>query len=412
MKRVVEDTLFATFKSLTNRSFAFLWSGQVISNLGDSLYQIALAWWVLEKTGSATAMGLVFVFSFTPMVIFLLIGGVAVDRFSRLRLMLSSDLFRATVVGIVAFLAFSKRLEVWHLYIASFTFGFVDAFFRPAYTALIPDMVSSENLTSANSLTTLSKETTNVIGPMIGAILVSFGGTSFAFALDAFSFIISALCLIAIPKLSQEHFPKVKTSKFIQSLREGMTTILLQPWLWVTISIFSLVNITISGPRQVTLPFLIKDYLHGDVNLLGFLYSLISLGAILAALFLGQKNHIRRRGLWAYGATFTCGLMGIVFGISHSISLIAVASIIQGFSMTVFSLIWTKTLQEIVPREKLGRVASIDALGSFALLPLGFALAGWSTELLGPSWVYILSGSITALLALLGLMHPTVRRFE
>ncbi|OGQ45171.1 MAG: hypothetical protein A3H42_02305, partial [Deltaproteobacteria bacterium RIFCSPLOWO2_02_FULL_46_8] len=318
--------MFATFQSLTNRSFALLWGGQVISNLGDSLYQIALAWWVLEKTGSATAMGLVFVFSFTPMVIFLLIGGVAVDRFSRLRLMLTSDLFRATIVGIVAFLAFSKNLEVWHLYIASFVFGFVDAFFRPAYTALIPDMVSSKNLTSANSLTALSKETTNVIGPMIGAILVSFGGTSFAFALDALSFIASALCLIAIPKLSQEHFPKVKASKFIQSLREGMTTVLLQPWLWVTISIFSLVNITISGPRQVTLPFLIKDYLHGDVNFLGFLYSLISLGAILAALFLGQKNHIRRRGLWAYGGTFTCGLMGIVFGISHSISVVAVAS--------------------------------------------------------------------------------------
>jgi MFS family permease len=99
----------ALFRSLSYRSFALLWGGQTISRLGDSLYQIGLAWWVLEKTGSAAAMGAVFIFSFAPMLLFLLVGGVAVDRFRRLRIMLISDVLRGLIVGIVALLAGADR---------------------------------------------------------------------------------------------------------------------------------------------------------------------------------------------------------------------------------------------------------------------------------------------------------------
>jgi MFS family permease len=102
------------FKSLTVRPFALLWSGQQLSALGDSIYRVALAWWVLEKTGSAKAMGTIFIFTSTPMLVFLLIGGVAVDRHSRARVMFLSDILRGLLIGIVALLAFSHRLEYLH----------------------------------------------------------------------------------------------------------------------------------------------------------------------------------------------------------------------------------------------------------------------------------------------------------
>src|SRR5919109_207662 len=140
----------ALFKSLTHRSFALLWSGQAISRLGDSLYRVALAWWVLERTGSASAMGAVLIFSFTPMLLFLLLGGAAVDRFPRVRVMLVSDLMRGAVVSLVALLAFSESLQIWHVYVASTVFGFVDAFFQPAYTAAVPEVTPKEALPSAN----------------------------------------------------------------------------------------------------------------------------------------------------------------------------------------------------------------------------------------------------------------------
>jgi MFS family permease len=97
-------------RSLAHRPFALLWTGQTISRLGDSLYRIALARWVLEKTGSATAMGTVLIFFFTPMIVFLLVGGVVVDRFHRLRTMLACDLLSGDVVSTVALLAYAGRL--------------------------------------------------------------------------------------------------------------------------------------------------------------------------------------------------------------------------------------------------------------------------------------------------------------
>src|SRR5688500_14822416 len=111
------------FKSLTVRPFALLWSGQQLSALGDSIYRVALAWWVLEKTGSATVMSSIIIFTSAPMLVFLLVGGVAVDRYPRARVMFLSDSLRGVLSGIVALLAFTHRLEIWHIYIVSLLFG-------------------------------------------------------------------------------------------------------------------------------------------------------------------------------------------------------------------------------------------------------------------------------------------------
>src|SRR5688572_29374139 len=160
------------FRSLKHRSFTLLWIGQTLSRVGDFVYQIALAWWVLEKTGSAETMGLVLVFSIMPSLVFLLIGGVAVDRFPRVMLMLLSDAGRGVVALIVAALAFSGQLQVWHVYIANLFFGFVLAFFQPAYSAIVPQIVPQNDLPSANALTSISANLGRVAGPALGAVIV------------------------------------------------------------------------------------------------------------------------------------------------------------------------------------------------------------------------------------------------
>src|SRR5215469_6733183 len=151
-------------RSLANPSFALLWGGQTISRLGDSFYTVALALWVLEKTHSATVMGLVLVCSSVPMLVLLLLGGVFVDRFSRLHVMLSSDVLRVGIVGLIAVLAVSGQLEVWHVLVMSACFGAVDALFYPAYAAIVPDVVKISDLPSANSLRSISLELAGIIG--------------------------------------------------------------------------------------------------------------------------------------------------------------------------------------------------------------------------------------------------------
>jgi DHA3 family tetracycline resistance protein-like MFS transporter len=194
--------------ALRNRPFAFLWSGQTISRLGDSLYRIALSWWVLEKTGSALAMGTVNIASMVPMLLFMLFGGVIVDRLPRSWVMFISDLLRAFLVAGVAILAALNLLEVWHIFIISAIFGIVSSFFEPAYIAVFPEIIQAETLPGANSLTTLSREITGIVGPSLGALIVASGGTPLTFALDSVSFFVSAIALIPLLKQDNSDNPK------------------------------------------------------------------------------------------------------------------------------------------------------------------------------------------------------------
>lgn len=400
-------------RSLRYRSFAFLWIGQTISRLGDSLYRIALSWWVLEKTGSAAAMGSVLIFSFVPMLIFLLIGGVAVDRFSRSRIMFLSDILRGIIVGLVALLAYGDRLEIWHIYVASIIFGFVSAFFQPAYVAIIPDVMPSEGRPSANSLTALSGQVTGIVGPAIGAWIVALGGTATTFLLDAFSFLIGAIFILPLLKTtSTGNVESRPRSHPLREVREGWDAVISVPWLWITISIAAFTNLTQAGPYQVGLPFLVKTNLGNDVRILGWMFSASSLGSVLSALWLGHQTNLHRRGLISYIGLVIWGLMLVVVGLPLPLPLLLLAAFVMMAGVNGFNLIWTNTLQEMVPHEKLGRVSSIDMLGSFVLLPIGYGLAGWAIDLLGAPTVFIIGGSITALLALLALLHPAIRNLD
>lgn len=401
------------FQSLRQPSFAFLWSGQTISRLGDHLYRVALAWWVLQITGSAAAMGTVLIFSSVPMLIFILVGGVAVDRFPRARVMFLSDIGRGATVGVITLLAVNHTLEIWHIYAASIILGFVSAFFQPAYVAIIPDIVPSTGRPSANSLTALSGQLTGILGPAIGAFIVASNGTAGAFALDAASFAISAACLLPILRV-QSAMPAVprRRTNALHDFREGWRAVISVPWLWLTIFLAALMNLTEAGPYSVGLPFLVKTHLNNDVQALGLLYSAGSLGSVLAALWLGHQTALHRRGIIGYIGLVLWGLLTTALGLPLGLPILLTASFIVGASVNVFNLIWYNALQEMVPHDLLGRVSSIDYLGSFVLLPIGFGVAGWAIDLVGAPTVLIVGGIVTALLALIGLAQPSIRNLD
>ena len=414
-------------RSLKHRPFALLWTGQTTSRLGDSLYRIALSWWVLEKTGSAVAMGTVLVFSQIPMLVFLLIGGVVVDRLPRIRIMFVSDILSGLVITFVAVFSWLELLQIWHIYIASMIFGFVEAFFFPAYQAVVPQITPSELLTSANSLNGLSQRVTGIVGPALGAALIAAGGTSLTFGLDALSFFISALCVLPIlgsnldkiqrqeraSKTAGRQKPVKEVFKQgLADLREGFRFVLTVPWIWISILLFGFVNIMEAGPRAVALPFLIKEDLGSDVGLLGILGSAASLGFVVGMLWLGQYVRLRRRGLLGYFSIIMTGAALLPFAFKLPIPILVMSMFISGMSTSVFALIWTHTLQEMVPAELLGRVYSIDALGSFVLLPIGFSLSGWGTDRFGAPTVFLVGGLSTMVLVLIGLLHPAIRNLD
>jgi MFS family permease len=399
-------------RALRHRPFALLWAGQTISVLGDKVFQVALAWWVLQKTGSAAAMGTVLVLTMAPMLVFLLFGGVLVDRLPRVRLMLISDVVRGAVISSAAMLAHSDRLALGHVYAFSLIFGTVDAIFQPAFRSVIPELTPPDDLPSANSLASLSGQLSGIAGPAIGGSVVLVGGAPLAFALDGLSFFVSGLCLVPLLGSVTPTEHQNVAAGIWGDLREGIQAVLASPWLWVTIGVAGLSNIAYSGPMDVTLPFLIKNRWHADVNVLGLFYSAGSLGSVVAAVWMGRRRRLRRRGLMLYGAWMLIGVLVMAIGLPIGIPGILAASLLIGACNSILGLVWVNTLQEFVPRNLLGRVTSVDYLGSYLFLPVGLMLGGWAAERFGPSAVFLIGGALHAALVALGLLHPTVRALD
>lgn len=400
------------WRALSLKNFALLWSGQTISRLGDQLHRIALAWWVLEETGSAAAMGTVLIFTSVPMILFLLVGGVAVDRFHRPRVMFLSDVLRGAVVAVVAFLMWQDNLTLEMIYLAAIVFGVVAAFFQPAYTATVPEIVPPDTRPSANSLTALSGEFAGIFGPAIGAAIVALGGTAFAFALDSISFFASAATLVPLLQLAQDRIVDRNKNSALQDLREGFRTVFAMPFLWVTIGLAALANFTIGGPFAVSLPFLVKDDLNSGVGGLGLLYSAGSVGSVVCAVLMGRMKRLRHRGIVLYLAWIGASLLIAVFGLPVSIWVMALAAFGFGALFTVVNLIWANGLQEMVAPEQLGRVSSIDYLGSFGLNPFGYAFAGWATDRAGAPLVFLFGGIASAAFGALGLVSKQIRKLD
>jgi MFS family permease len=403
----------SVFRALKHRKFLLLWLGQTVSRVGDFVYEIALAWWVLEKTGSAQTMSLVLIFSIAPSILFSMIGGVVVDRLPRIKVMYTSDVLRGAVALTVAALALSNRMEVWHVFFASLLFGIFDAFFQPAYAAILPELVPEADLPSANALTGISANLGRVVGPALGAAIVTFIGTGWAFAVNGLSFVVVAIFLLP---LLLTHFtdPKSQSNEPPwQAFREGWRAVTSRPWLWISTILFALTNITLAGPYSITMPFLVKETMHANVDVLGLLYTTFPLGFVIGGLWVGRYQKIPHRGPLLYlTLTLAAGMLAL-FGLGLPLPILMIAALVNGIALEAGNLAWYSLLQEKVPAGQLGRVFSIDEMGSLALIPIGFALVGWGTQTFGAQMMFLLGGGLTALIALSILaLSPAIRQLE
>jgi DHA3 family tetracycline resistance protein-like MFS transporter len=404
------------FRALRHPRFALLLFGQTLSRLGDFVFQLALAWWVLEKTGSALAMGTVLIFSLVPAILFGLAGGVAGDRFPRVAILLLSDVGRAVIMAVIALLAASGRLELWMVYGLNLLFSFADAFFQPAFMAIVPEITPTDDLTSANALSSLSMQFARIVGPALGGVLMAFGGTGFAFGFNAVSFFSSGLLLLPLLRTSRSPQPAGAAAPTLVSvfadLRAGWEVVIAQPILWVSILIYGLVNVLLAGPFNIGLPFLVKDVLGGDERMLGLLLASFPLGYALSSAYLGNVTHFRWRGLMIYLALTGAGFGLGVFGLPLPVWVLFAAGMVNGAALEIGNMAWINTLQTMVPIDKLGRVSSLDNLGSFVLLPAGYALTGLAVEGWGAAPTLLIFCGTCVVVSLIPLVWTPIRTFD
>ena len=420
-------------RAFKSRPYTMLWIGQAISSMGNSVFSLALAWQVLLMTHSGTAMGIVLLAVSIPQLIFVLIGGVAADRLPRRMIILWSDGGRGLVVLLITILGVTGHLQFWHLVVEALIFGVVSGFFSPAIMSITPDLVEKEDLASANALKALSDNITRLLGPLLGAVLIALITPMGAFAANALSFFISVVFLVCVriperhlmpsPEASGELGPAEKTSARRRGIRfviadigEGLGYVRGSRWLWVSILFFSIGNIGILAPLGVALPLLVSTVYGQGAWLLGLMSAGGAIGSMLALLLIGQAAKMKRRGLLAYLSMVPTCLGFIIFGLPFphvGAPVIApLADVMVGFGIAYYNTIWFTIMQEMIPREKLGRVMSLDTLGSFAMAPAAQGLGGILTDLIGPAMVCILGGSLCLVTIVIPLFAREIREMK
>lgn len=393
---------------LSGRDFRVYWIGQSVSMVGDGIYLVAVAWQVYELSNSPTALAIVGIAQTVPMVAFVLVGGALADRLDRRKLLIVGAAIPGIAIAILAALAASGRLELWHIWAISAAVGTGRSISGPASGAFIPQLVAPELLVQANSLGQLVRPLAmTLIGPALGGLLVGAFGFATAFALDAASFGFAVLTLLAIasrPKPRQD----VRTG-IVADLREGFAYVRTQTWIWGTLLMATVWVLLVIGPFDVLVPYVVKNDLGGGAAALGFVYAAGGVGAIGAAIATGQRGLPRRPVTWMIlaWAAGCAALAGV--GLAAASWQAGLALFVHSALITFGEIVWITLLMTLVPSALMGRVRSVDWLLSIGLLPLSFAITGPVANALGAQEVLVGSCLLAAALAASTLLLPGMR---
>jgi DHA3 family tetracycline resistance protein-like MFS transporter len=381
-----------------------------VSLVGDGAFLVAMAWEVYSLSNAVTALSTVGIAMTVPTIVLLLAGGVVTDRFDRRRVMLAADLIRGVAVGTLAVLALTHSLEIWQIVALSAVYGAGTAFFGPAFDAIVPQILAEEDLAQANALDQLVRPIAfRLIGPALGGLLVASIGAGSAFALDAASFIVSAVAVQSIARL-----PVVRTSagSVVDEIREGFRFVRARVWLWGTLLAAAIAYLAFMGPAEVLLPFLVKNELHAGAGALGLVFAAGGIGAILSALVVGQRGLPRRDITWMYIAWTLATVAVAGYGIAQAVWQLMLASFVFNALETAGTIVWATAKQRHVPASMLGRVSSLDWLISIGLVPVSLAFTGPVAGAIGPRATLVSAGLAGAAVTLGALFLPGMRAIE
>ena len=396
---------------LRHRDFRLLWLGMCVSLLGDGAFIVALAWQVYALTDAPTAMGMVGIAMTVPTIVFLLIGGVASDRFDRRRVMIAADAARFAAVGALAVLSLSGALEIWHVIIVVAVYGTGQAFFAPAFDAIVPDLLPERQLAQANALDQLVRPIAlRMAGPALGGILVGVLGAGAAFALDAASFAVSAAALLLMRAPARS--ASGAASSMLVDLREGWRFVRGRSWLWATFGSAAVAYLLFMGPVEVLVPYVVKHDLGGSATDLGLVFAAGGLASVAVAVALAHRGLPRRNMTFMYIVWVIATLAVAGYGLGTTVWHLMLASAVFNSLETAGTIVWMTAKQRHVPAAMLGRVSSLDWLISIGLLPLSFALTGPVSGAVGAQATLIGAGLLGGAVTLAALFVPGVRAIE
>ena len=357
---------------LSHRNFRLLFAGRLTSLAGSAIAPIALAFAVLEITGSATDLGLVLAAGFVPQIAFFLFGGVIADRFPRNRVMVAADVVDGVVQLAAASLVLGDSAQIWHLALLNAIRGSAGAFFFPAAQGVTPQTVPNDVLQQANALLRLTNSATTIVGAALGGVLVAAVGPGWALGWDGATYLAGA-GFIAAMRVPSTRVTEIR-STVLHELRVGWQEFSSRTWLWSIVAAAAIGNMSIQVGWTVLGP-VVADRELGGAAAWGVIVAAGSAGFLLGGLV--SLRFRPRRPLFVAQVVLlgaALGMAGLALGLP--VWAIALASLAGGVGLEVFGVFWELSLQQHVPHDRLSRVSSYDALGSFVVMPVGQVLAG------------------------------------
>jgi MFS family permease len=382
-------------RPLRERDFALLWAGMTVSLLGDGIFVVAEAWQVYDLDNDPVALSIVGTAWTLGMVAFLLTGGVVTDRVDRRRVLIAADLVRAAAVVAMGALSLTGAIEIWHLVALSVFMGIGEAFFGPAFGAIVPEVVARELLVQANALDQLVRQAAaRLAGPALGGIVVAATGAGTAFLVDSGTFVLSALCVAAmnIRALPAEHAKSMRLE-----IREGLAYVRREPWLWATLVGASVSLLFFLGPIEVLLPFVLRNELGAGAGGFGAVLAATGIGAVAMSLLLSHTGVPRRYLTFMYVTWGVATLPFLVYAFGTALWQFLVIALFEGAFMAAVGVVWGTLMSTRVPAELRGRVHSLDWLVSIGLTPVSFALTGPVSAAIGIEATLVLAAIVPAL---------------
>ncbi len=397
---------------LRNRDFRLLFAGRSVSLLGDGMFLVALAWQAYTLSNAPTALSVLGIAMTVPLVALLLFGGVVSDRHRRRRVMLTADLLRAALLALLATLAATGTLRLWHMIVIVAIYGGAQAFFDPASDAILPELVPESQLGEANAIEQVVRPLAlRVAGPALGGVLVGVLGLGAAFLADAATFVVSAATLLSMSSRASAVPAGMERplQRATDQAREGWAYVRGHVWLWGTFASAGLAYLLFMGPVEVLVPFMVKHELHGSGVQLGLVLGAGGLGSVAAALVM-MRSGLPSRSITFIYVVWTLGTLAVAgYGLASAVWELMLASVAFNLLETAGTIVWATMKQRHVPGQMLGRVSSLDWLISIGLLPVSFALTAPLSAAFGVRATLIGAGLAGAAATLGGLMLPGMR---
>jgi MFS family permease len=397
--------------ALQSRDFKLLFLGQLGTGIGNGLVQLALPLLVLQLTDSALQLGVAYFFQFLPMLLFGILGGVFVDRWDRRLTIIAVDGIRGVAFLSVGAIYYFDGLAVEHLYAVIFLESSLANFFNPARAALMPNLVSEENLRSANSLMEITRHIGFFIAPSAGAVLSALVGPAALMLVDGGAFLFSALTVVLIKwrqpprERTQSEGWRHSVQIVVEQTAEGLRVIGRMRLLQVALLLGLALNLVVA-PIQVLMPLFVLNVKHEDASYFGLL-----VGGLLAGLIIGSLTApalSRRFGLGKMAIASVLSL-GVVISIASFLPTLwppVIAMAIAGVAIGSLNVAQTTMLQGSTTDEERGRVSATFFTATLGVRPFSFLVVGALAETFDIRFMFLALGIMALLVGIfLARMH-------